>query len=240
MELFDIFLSLIVLIILEIILGIDNLVFLSILTEKLPKKLRKRARVWGLTLAWVTRLLLLASAVWLSKLTRPLFNIGELSFSLRDLFLIAGGAFLIAKATQQIHNEVEEGITNHQFDTPPATIIGVVTQVAIMDVVFSFDSILTAVGLTNIFWVMALAITIAILAMIYANEMVNQFIEKHPTIKMLVLSFLILIGTVLIADGFSFHISREYVYFAMGFSLSVESLNLFKRSRRRKKRVTKR
>lgn len=241
MELLDIFLGLLALIILEIILGIDNLVFLTILTEKLPKKLRKRARQWGLTLAWVTRLLLLASAVWLVKLTRPLFSMGELTFSVRDLFLIAGGAFLIAKATQEIHGEVGDDLAgDDEFGKPSATFSRVVTQVAVMDVVFSFDSVLTAVGLTNTYWVMALAITIAILVMLYANEMVSRFIEKHPTIKMLVLSFLILIGTVLIADGFSFHIPREYVYFAMGFSLSVESLNLFKKTRRRKRKPIKR
>lgn len=238
MELLDIFLSLLALVILEIILGIDNLVFLTILTEKLPIKLRKRARQWGLTLAWVTRLILLASAVWLVKLTRPLFSLGELIFSIRDLFLIAGGAFLIAKATQEIHGEVGSDFEeNDEFGKPSATFSGVVAQVAVMDVVFSFDSVLTAIGLTNRYWVMVVAITLAILVMLYANEMVSRFIEKHPTIKMLVLSFLILIGTVLVADGFSFHIPREYVYFAMGFSLSVESLNLFKRTRR--KRISK-
>jgi len=237
MELFDIVLSLIVLIVLEIILGIDNLVFLTILTEKLPKVQRKRARQWGLTFAWVTRLILLASAVWLVKLTRPLFSLGELSFSLRDLFLIGGGAFLIAKATQEIHDEVGEDFSDEEeFSKSLATFRSVVMQVVLMDVVFSFDSVLTAVGLTSIYWVMALAITIAILVMLYANEIVSQFIEKHPTIKMLVLTFLILIGTVLIADGFSFHIPRGYVYFAMGFSLSVESLNFFKRTRRRKRK----
>lgn len=238
MELLDILVSLLALIILEIILGIDNLVFLSILTEKLPREKRKKARRWGLTFAWVTRLLLLASAVELIKLTSPLFSIAGLSISLRDIFLLAGGAFLIGKATQEIHNEVgdEEG-GKHEFGSPTVTFHGVVIQVALMDIVFSLDSVLTAIGLTNVFWVMGLAITFAILIMIYASEPVSHFIEKHPSLKMLALSFLILIGTVLIADGLAFHVPRGYVYFAMGFSLGVESLNLIKQARRKKQKV---
>lgn len=235
MEILDISLSLLALIILEIVLGIDNLVFLSILTEKLPREQRKRARRWGLTFAWVTRLMLLASAVLLVKLTKPLFAIADYSFSGRDLFLFAGGAFLIVKATQEIHDEVNgEEAVRGEFGAPLATFRGVVIQVALMDIIFSLDSVLTAVGLTNRFWVMAIAITCAILIMIYASEPVSKFIEKYPSIKMLALSFLILIGTVLIADSFSFHVPRGYIYFAMGFSLAVESLNLISRRRKRK------
>ena len=238
MELLDILFSLLALIILEIILGIDNLVFLSILTEKLPRAQRKQARRWGLTFAWITRLMLLASAVELAKLTKPLFGVGNLTFSVRDIFLFAGGAFLIAKATQEIHYEVgDEDSANKEFGKPSATFKSVVTQVALMDIIFSLDSVLTAIGLTNRFWVMALAITFAILVMIYASESVSQFIEKHPSIKMLALSFLILIGTVLIADSFAFHVPRGYVYFAMGFSLAVESLNLIKQSIRKKRKA---
>jgi len=237
MELLDILVSLSALIILEIILGIDNLVFLSILTERLPREKRKKARRWGLTFAWVTRLLLLASAVELVKLTTPLFSIFGLSISMRDIFLFAGGAFLIGKATQEIHNEVgDEEAAKQEYGSPTATFKGVVFQVAIMDIVFSLDSVLTAIGLTNVFWVMGLAITCAILVMIYASEPVSHFIEKHPSLKMLALSFLILIGMVLIADGLSFHVPRGYVYFAMGFSLAVESLNLIKQARRKKKK----
>ena len=171
MDYLDIISSLLALIILEIILGIDNLVFLSILTEKLPRGQRKHARRWGLTFAWVTRLRLLASAVWIVKLTKPLFSIAELTFSVRDLFLFAGGAFLIAKATQEIHDEVgEEANASKKSDRPSVTFKGVVAQVALMDIIFSFDSVLTAIGLTGRFWVMALAITVAILVMIYASE----------------------------------------------------------------------
>ncbi|ASQ45851.1 TerC family protein [Legionella clemsonensis] len=239
MDILDIIVSLLALTILEVVLGIDNLVFLSILTEKLPKEQRKKARRWGLTFAWVTRLLLLASAVWLVKLTTPLFSIGGLHFSGRDLFLLAGGAFLIAKATQEIHLEVGEGHIDDLTALSTDKVItfrGVIIQVALMDVIFSLDSVLTAVGLTKHFWVMATAITFAILVMIYASEPVSRFIDKHPTVKMLALSFLILIGMVLVADSFAFHIPRGYIYFAMGFSLGVEMLNLLRRSRRQRKR----
>ena len=235
MEILDILLSLLALIILEIILGVDNLVFLSILTEKLPKEQRKKARRWGLTFAWLTRLMLLASVVLLVKVTTPFISVASFSFSLRDIILFAGGGFLIAKATQEIHGEVgDREAAQNEYGVPKAAFKSVVAQVALMDIIFSLDSVLTAVGLTTRFWVMALAITFAILIMIYASEPVSYFIEKHPSIKMLALSFLILIGTVLIADSFSFHVPRGYIYFAMGFSLSVESLNLIKQARRNK------
>lgn len=237
MEFLDILLSLSALVILEIVLGIDNLVFLSILTEKLPREQRKSARRWGLTFAWMTRIALLGSAVWLVKLVHPLVSYGEFSFSIRDLFLFAGGAFLIAKATQEIHYEVGEDKTELQAKGPKhPTFKVVVFQVAVMDIVFSLDSVLTAIGLTTRFGVMAAAITCAILVMIYASEPVSEFIDKHPTVKMLALSFLILIGMVLVADSFSFHVPRGYVYFAMGFSLSVEVLNIVRRSRQHKRK----
>ena len=236
MDILDIVLSLLALILLEIILGVDNLVFLSILTEKLPKGQRKSARRWGLTFAWVTRLALLASAVYLTQLIKPLFSLYQHAFSVRDLFLLLGGGFLIAKATQEIRNEVSHGPI--EVLTPSkktASFRRIVFQVGVMDIIFSFDSVLTAVGLTNRFWVMAVAITCAIWVMICASEVVSDFIEKYPTIKMLALSFLMLIGTVLVADGFSFHIPRGYVYLAMAFSLGVEMLNLLRHHRQNRK-----
>lgn len=237
MEFIDIIASLVVLVILEVVLGIDNLVILSILTEKLPPHQRKKARRWGLTFSWVARLIVLSLAVDLIKLTKPLIEVSQLSFSARDLFLIAGGAFLIWKATDEIHQDVvaEEPVEGEQTDSSSSktSFKMVIFQVGLMDVIFSLDSVLTAVGLTTRFWVMAFAITCAILIMIFASEFVSAFIKKHPTIKMLALSYLILIGMVLVADGFSFHIPRGYLYFAMGFSLAVESLNLIKRSRKR-------
>ncbi len=239
MEFFDSAASLIALIILEIVLGIDNLVFLSILTERLPFQQRKKARRWGLTFAWVTRLMLLASAVYIIKMTTPLFHINEMAVSARDIFLFLGGAFLIWKATEEIHQEVSDDetfIEVSEKSPSKATFRGVILQVAIMDIIFSLDSVLTAIGLTTNFWIMAIAITIAILIMIFASETVSRFIQKYPTIKMLALSFLILIGMVLIADSLSFHIPRGYVYFAMGFSLAVEALNLTKKTRQRKRK----
>lgn len=231
MELLDILLSLSALIVLEVVLGIDNLVFLSILTERLPVHLRKKARHWGLTFAWVTRLLLLASALWLTRLTKPFITVFSYPFSGRDLFLMIGGIFLITKATQEIHNEVYEELhILNQKVKKKAILWVVVVQVAVMDIIFSLDSVLTAVGLTSNFWVMAAAITIAILAMIYASEQVSAFINKYASLKMLALTFLMLIGIVLIADGLSFHVPRGYIYFAMGFSLAVEMLNIYKKS----------
>lgn len=233
MEFFDIIISFFTLTLLEIILGIDNLVFLAIITQRLPKHLQSRARKFGLTLAWVSRLILLASALWLIKHTKPILFIYNLSFSWRDVFLIAGGLFLLVKATQEIHTEMEPHAEASMIISKYASLPLVVIQIAILDIVFSLDSVLTAVGLTQRFWLMAAAITIAIIAMLFASEPLSRFVEKHPTIKMLALSFLILIGVVLIADGFGREIPRGYIYFAMGFSLFVEMLNLIVRKRRK-------
>lgn len=237
MDLLEIILSLLTLVILEIVLGIDNLVILSILTEKLPVEKRKKARQWGLTFAWMTRLILLGSAVYMVHLVEPLFSLGQFTFSFRDLFLIAGGLFLIWKATDEIHQDIlKEPINSPVLSAKKGvTFRGVIIQIALLDVVFSLDSVLTAVGMASHFWVMALAITCAIIIMIFASEVVSNFIAKHPTVKMLALSYLILIGMVLIADGFSSHIPRGYIYFSMGFSMSVEALNVLKRSRQKNK-----
>lgn len=230
-ELTEIALSFVTLTILEVVLGIDNLVFLAIITQRLPKHQQTKARRWGLTFAWVTRLILLASALELTRLTKPLFGFFNFNFSGRDIFLIAGGLFLLAKATQEIHADLEPKKTI-TISKKHISFTMAVTQIAILDIIFSLDSVLTAIGLTQRFWLMAAAITIAIITMVFASEPLSRFIEKHPTIKMLALSFLILIGMVLIADGFSFHIPRGYIYFAMAFSLSVEVLNIIGGKRR--------
>lgn len=232
-EFFDILLSLVTLTILEIVLGVDNLVFLSILSQKLPRAQQSRARKLGLTFAWLTRLMLLASAVWLARLTTPWVTIFNFSLSGRDLFLLSGGLFLLAKATQEIHSELEvvHQKPNQQIKTK--AFWWVIGQIAVLDIVFSLDSVLTAIGLTDHFWVMAVAITIAIIAMIFLSEPLSNFIEHHPSIRMLALSFLILIGMVLVADGLHNHIPRGYIYFAMGFSVTVECLNLWRNKRQR-------
>ncbi|MCR9191154.1 MAG: TerC family protein [Gammaproteobacteria bacterium] len=230
----DVFVTLATLTALEIILGIDNLIFLSILTEKLPVKERQKARYWGLSFAWVSRLFLLAFALALTNMQDTLFTFKDTDFSVRTLFLIIGGFFLIAKATQEIHFEVDPGAMAAQHKSKRYHFWGVVLQVAVMDIVFSIDSVLTAVGLTNEFWIMAAAISIAIIAMIYLSATIAAFIHSHPTIKMLGLCFLLLIGTLLIADGFSFHIPREYLYVVMVFSLGVEGLNYLKKRISRK------
>lgn len=234
MEITDLLLSFLTLTILEVVLGIDNLVFLAIITQRLPKYQQPHARKLGLTLAWMTRLLLLASALWLSKLTTTIFTIFGNDISWRDIFLIAGGLFLLVKATQEIHNEMEP-LPEDNSTGGRANLFLVVIQIALLDIIFSLDSVLTAIGLTDNFKVMAAAITIAILLMIFASEFLSNFVEHHPTIKMLALSFLILIGMILVADGFNNHIPRAYVYFAMGFSLFVEMLNIIARKRRSKK-----
>lgn len=231
----DIVLSLVTLTILEIVLGIDNLVFLAIITQKLPKNKQRNARQMGLTLAWISRLLLLASAVWMVKLTSPLFTLFGMDFSGRDIFLLVGGIFLLAKGTQEIHNELEpKDDAFNPLAYKSGQFAWVVLQIAIIDIIFSLDSVLTAIGLTQQFSLMATAITLAIIAMLFASEPLSRFIERHPTIKMLALSFLLLIGMVLIADSFKFHIPRGYIYFAMGFSMFIEFLNLVRRKRKRK------
>lgn len=231
-EILDMLLALGTLTILEVILGIDNLVFLSILSQKLPQEQQAKARRIGLTIAWVTRLMFLASALWLAKLVTPLFTIFNLEVSVRDLFLFAGGIFLLWKATQEIHHQLELPTEQTLHVKVKGQLFWwVITQIVLLDLVFSLDSVLTAIGLSDHYWVMATAITIAILAMIFASEPLSAFIEKHPSVRMLALSFLLLIALILIADAFHSHIPRGYVYFAMGFSLTVECLNLWRNKR---------
>jgi predicted tellurium resistance membrane protein TerC len=231
-EILDILLALGTLTILEVILGIDNLVFLSILSQKLPRHQQAQARRIGLAIAWITRLIFLASALWIAKLVAPLFTIFNLEVSWRDLFLFAGGVFLLWKATQEIHHQLEQHKKQTAHSKTKVQLFWwVILQIVLLDVVFSLDSILTAIGLSDNFWVMAIAITIAILAMIFASEPLSSFIERHPSVRMLALSFLLLIALVLIADAFHSHIPRGYVYFAMGFSLTVECLNLWRNKR---------
>lgn len=223
--------SFLILTFLEIVLGIDNLVFISVLTQRLPKEQKAKAWKFGLMAAWITRLLLLASVVFLTKLQKPIFTIFEVGFSVRDLILLAGGLFLIYKASTEIHNEINPQDA-HQNVSKMHSFVMTILQIAVIDIVFSLDSVITAVALTDQFWVMAAAITVAILVMIAVSSHISYFIDNNPAVKMLAYSFLILIGMVLVADGFHTHIPRGYIYFAIAFSLFVETVNHFAGTRR--------
>tara|TARA_R110000824_G_scaffold155226_2_gene327668 strand:- start:79601 stop:80326 length:726 start_codon:yes stop_codon:yes gene_type:complete len=226
--------SLITLTVLEIVLGVDNIIFLAILASRLPKDKQKLGRRLGLIAALVTRLALLASVAWIISLSEPIITVMGLGISWRDIFLLVGGLFLIAKSTLEIHNEVEGKNHDNEGGLVKASLWMVVTQIAIIDIVFSLDTVMTAVGMSDHFEIMAFAVLAAVLVMIFAAEPVAAFVEKHPTVKMLALSFLILIGVSLVADALHFHIPKAYLYFAVAFSIGVESLNLWVRARREK------
>ncbi|HJQ93931.1 MAG TPA: TerC family protein [Candidatus Thermoplasmatota archaeon] len=210
---------------LEIVLGIDNVVFISILAEKLPAQQRERARVVGLSLAMLIRIGLLFSISWIISLTQPLFEVAGMGFSGRDLVLLGGGLFLLAKATHEIHNSLE-GEEGHASKRVAASFAAVLVQILLLDIVFSLDSVITAVGMTDLFFVMVAAVVVAVGVMLFASGPIASFVRRHPTVKMLALSFLILIGVMLVADSFGQHIPKGYVYFAMAFALGVEMLNL--------------
>ncbi len=217
---------------LEIVLGIDNVVFLSILTGKLPPEKQPSARRIGLLLAMMMRIALLLAISWVMGLTAPLFSVLGQEFTGRDLILLGGGLFLVGKATFEIHDKLEGG--DHQQLKPRAVSYGgILIQIMLLDMVFSLDSVITAVGMVRSVEVMIAAVVLAVIVMIVFAGHISAFIERHPTMKMLALSFLLLIGVVLIADGFGQHVSKGYIYFAMAFSLFVEVLNL------RLRRVTK-
>jgi predicted tellurium resistance membrane protein TerC len=228
----DIAASLLTLTALEIVLGIDNIVFISVLSQRLPKPRQTAARRAGLALAVVTRLGLLATIAWLAGVTRPLFSLLGHGFSVRDLVLLAGGLFLLAKGTTEIHATVEAH--EHTRTARAASFGSVIAQIAVLDIVFSLDSVITAVGMARHLWVMATAVVIAVAIMMVAAEPLSAFIEKHVSVKILALSFLILVGVALVADGLGFHIPKGYLYFAIAFSIGVESLNLMATARRRR------
>ncbi len=220
---------------LEIVLGIDNIVFISILAGRLPVEQRQKARMIGLSLALGMRVLLLLSITWIMGLTEPLFALGGFEVSWRDIILIVGGLFLLGKSTLEIHHSLEEGgESDSGAAKATATMGAVIAQIAVLDMVFSLDSVITAVGLAEHVPVMIAAIVVSIVVMMVAAGPVGRFVDDHPTVKMLALSFLILIGVTLIAEGLSFHIPKGYIYFAMGFSLGVEMLNLRLRASRKR------
>lgn len=210
---------------LELVLGIDNVIFISILAGRLPKNQQQKARVMGLSLAVITRLLLLLSLSWVIGLTAPLFTVWGLEISGRDLILLLGGLFLIAKSTHEIHQKLEASEEVSDFKGHPS-FTSVLIQIMLLDIVFSLDSVITAVGMVNVISIMVAAILISTTVMIIASRTISEFIDRHPTLKMLALSFLVLIGVALIAEGFDHHIPKGYIYFAMAYSLGVEMLNI--------------
>lgn len=221
----EILLAFATLLLLEVVLGIDNVIFISILAGKLPADQQARARTLGLALAMGLRILLLLTVSWIARLTTPLFALFGYEVSGRDLILLAGGLFLLAKATFEIHDKLE-GEVGTKTVRVAATFGAVIVQILLLDIVFSLDSVITAVGMTNRIGVMVAAVVGAVLIMMVFAGPVSAFVERHPTFKMLALSFLLLIGVTLVAEGLHFHIPKGYVYFAMAFSLGVETLNL--------------
>jgi predicted tellurium resistance membrane protein TerC len=221
---------------LEIVLGIDNVIFISVVAERLPEDQREKARRLGLGAALLMRLVLLAGIAWIVGLTAPAFTVFDFAVSWRDVILLAGGLFLLAKATYEIHGTVE-GEEHEDGGGASARFAMVIAQIMVLDLVFSLDSIITAVGMTDRLPIMFAAVIIAVGVMFFAAEAVSAFISRHPTTKMLALSFLLLIGVALIADGLHFHIPRGYLYFAIAFSAAVEGLNLAAAARRRRQRA---
>lgn len=211
--------------VLEIVLGVDNVIFISILSGKLPPKDQRRARRMGLFAAMFMRIALLLSLAWIIRLTAPLFSVLGQDISGRDLILLLGGLFLIAKSTHEIHDRLE-GEGGHGSGKAAASFGSVIVQIMLLDIVFSLDSVITAVGMAEQLWVMVTAVILAVVIMMVSAEVISNFVHEHPTVKMLALSFLLLIGVSLVAEGFHHHIPKGYIYFAMGFSVFVEAINL--------------
>lgn len=209
----------------EIVLGIDNIVFISILVARLPAEQQPKGRLIGISLALIVRIMLLFAISWLVKATNPVFTIFDMPFSIRDLILIAGGLFLLYKSTTEIHHKLE-GEEESNREVKAVSFSSVITQIILLDIVFSFDSILTAIGLVDNIWIMVVAVVISMGVMLVAAKSISNFIEKHPTVKMLALSFLLLIGVMLVLEGFEVHIPKFAIYFAIFFSLFVEFLNI--------------
>lgn len=223
--------ALFTLIVLELVLGVDNVIFISILAGKLPLNQQQRARTIGISLAVVTRILLLLSISWVIGLTEPLFSVFTFSISGRDLILLAGGLFLLGKATLEIHHKLE-GVEGQRSTKVAAGFTSVIIQISLLDIVFSLDSVITAVGMVDEVAIMVVAVIVAAGVMIWTAKPIGEFVEKHPTIKILALSFLLLIGFTLIVEGLHQHIPKGYIYFAMGFSVFVEMLNMRMRTKR--------
>ncbi|MCZ6167966.1 TerC family protein [Campylobacter ureolyticus] len=224
--------SLFTLIGLEIVLGIDNIIFIAILCLRLPKEEQNKARIVGLGFAMISRILLLLSLFWIMKLTAPLFSVFEEEISGRDLILIIGGLFLIYKSTTEIDSSISGQTHEEHISTKKVSFASIIIQISILDIVFSLDSVITAIGMADHIEIMILAVIIAVGVMMVASKAISKFVDDNPTIKILALSFLILVGVALVADGFGLHIPKGYIYFSMAFSLAVELINIKIRKKR--------
>ena len=233
----DTWVALLTLTVMEIVLGIDNIIFISILADRLPKEKQRRARTIGLGLAMFLRVGLLFTITWIMGLTRPLFEIGDEEISGRDLILGLGGMFLVFKATHEIHGKLEVADDADQGEARRASLTAVIAQILLLDIVFSLDSVITAVGMAQHVMVMVIATVIAVVIMMVFAGTISAFVNRHPSMKMLALSFLVLIGVVLVAEAFDQHINKGYIYFAMAFSFVVELLNMWLRKRSRQRPV---
>lgn len=230
----DIWMSFLTLCILEIILGIDNIIFISIISQKLPKEQQGKARTWGLGFALITRILLLLSITWIMQLTSPLITILENEISGRDIILILGGLFLIYKSVNEIHEKIENAHEAETINLKKVTFWNVIAQIIVIDIIFSLDSVITAVGMAEHVEVMIAAVIVSVIIMMLAINKISSFVDENPTIKILALSFLIMIGLALLADGLDFHIPKGYIYFSMAFALMVEAVNITISKRKRR------
>ncbi len=233
------YLSLVTLTAMEVVLGIDNIIFISILASRLPPEQRDRGRRLGLLGAFASRLLLLTTISWIVGLVQPLFTVGSLAVSGKSIILFCGGLFLIWKATKEIHHKLEDVDDSHEVKKGKVSLKSVLIQIAILDIVFSLDSVITAVGMSQHLEIMIAANVLALGVMIFTSKSISDFVERHPTIKMLALSFLIMIGLVLVADAAGLHIPKGYIYFAMAFSVAVEMLNITSHKKQSKKALSK-
>ena len=231
---YDIFLSLITLIFLEIILGIDNLIFITLVVQNLPRRHRQISRIFGLSLALIIRVIMLTGLSWVMSLTQPIIHFAEHGFSFKDLLLIFGGLFLIAKSGKEIAGDIfaksSSDSENKQINAK-GTLVASILQIAVIDFVFSFDSIITAVGMTNNIPVMVTAVVISMIVMLMASETISYVLRTYPSLKIVALAFIFMIGAILLADGLHLHISKAYLYFALFFTIAVESLNIVARKR---------
>lgn len=234
---YQIWVSFLTLTSLEIILGIDNVVFIALLVQNLPAEAREKARITGLTLALAMRILLLLGVAWIISLSEPWLNIFGQALSGKDILMLLGGGFLIYKGTNSIHDEVTGEFKEEAANKNLTNFTGVVLQVVFIDIIFSFDSVMTAVGLTKVIPVIIAAMSVAMLVMIFSSGYIARFIERFPTLKVLALAFIMLIGVFLVAEGLGFHVPKGYIYFAMSFSLGVEVLNLLAQRRKLKKKA---